>query len=150
MCEVLSKCLVVSIGFGLSEDMVLTLHWATSKYCTPTSMSFLSVEPESKSLLESHTDTLLAQFDVQLNIVTDRYLAFFQERSVHIAQILHFTLSVWSSGEVLRQPSQLLCEKNRICYLSWPIPLKYRFFAKTLSQGRDRLCWTNNDESSVG
>ena len=43
--------------------------------------SFISVDPQSRVLLESHTNTLLAQFDTQLKIITDRYLAFFQERS---------------------------------------------------------------------
>ena len=43
--------------------------------------SFISVDPQSRVLLESHTNTLLAQFDTQLQIITDRYLAVFQERS---------------------------------------------------------------------
>ncbi|KAI9439448.1 hypothetical protein BJY52DRAFT_1421308 [Lactarius psammicola] len=43
-------------------------------------MSFLSVEPQSRVLLECHSDSLLGQFDTQLEIITDRYLAFFQER----------------------------------------------------------------------
>ena len=50
----------------------------------PMSEYFLSVEPESRSLLESHTNTLLTQFDTQLNILTNRYLSFFQERSVTV------------------------------------------------------------------
>ncbi|KAN0140320.1 hypothetical protein V8E53_002216 [Lactarius tabidus] len=43
-------------------------------------MSFISVEPQSRVLLESHTNSLLAQFDTQLRILADRYLAFFRER----------------------------------------------------------------------
>ncbi|KAH9044598.1 hypothetical protein EDB85DRAFT_471359 [Lactarius pseudohatsudake] len=43
-------------------------------------MSFISVEPQSRVLLESYSNGLLAQFDTQLEIITDRYLAFFQER----------------------------------------------------------------------
>ncbi|KAI9456966.1 Rho GTPase activation protein [Lactarius psammicola] len=43
-------------------------------------MSFLSVEPQSRVLLESHSNSLLAQIDTQLDIIADRYLAFFQER----------------------------------------------------------------------
>ncbi|KAI9456971.1 hypothetical protein BJY52DRAFT_526519 [Lactarius psammicola] len=43
-------------------------------------MSFLSVEPQSRVLLESHSNNLLSQFDTQLGLITDRYLAFFQER----------------------------------------------------------------------
>jgi len=70
-------------------------------------MSFLSVGPQSRVLLESHSSSLLAQFDTQLQIIADRYLAFFQERSVNVVRILHFTLTVKSSGEVLRRPSQL-------------------------------------------
>ncbi|KAH9016198.1 hypothetical protein EDB84DRAFT_1443214 [Lactarius hengduanensis] len=40
-------------------------------------MSFLSVEPRG---LESHSNSLLAQFAIQLRIIVERYLAFFQER----------------------------------------------------------------------
>ncbi|KAH8989329.1 Rho GTPase activation protein [Lactarius hatsudake] len=43
-------------------------------------MSFISVEPQSRVFLESHSNNLLTQFDIQLDIITDRYLAFFQER----------------------------------------------------------------------
>ncbi|KAI9453197.1 hypothetical protein BJY52DRAFT_1189751 [Lactarius psammicola] len=43
-------------------------------------MSFLSVEPQSRVVLESHSNSLLAQFDTQLGVIADRYLAFFQER----------------------------------------------------------------------
>ncbi|KAH9051873.1 hypothetical protein EDB87DRAFT_630949 [Lactarius vividus] len=43
-------------------------------------MSFISVEPQSRVFLESHSNNLLTQFDVQLEIIADRYLAFFQER----------------------------------------------------------------------
>ncbi|KAH8989391.1 hypothetical protein EDB86DRAFT_1914472 [Lactarius hatsudake] len=45
-------------------------------------MSFLSVEPQSRVLLESHSNSLLAQIDTQLQIIADRYLAFFQERRI--------------------------------------------------------------------
>ncbi len=60
----------------------------------PTGMSFLSVEPQSRVLLENYSNSLLAQFDTQLDIVADRYLAFFQERSVNVVRVLHFTLTV--------------------------------------------------------
>ncbi|KAF8265553.1 hypothetical protein EI94DRAFT_1735321 [Lactarius quietus] len=43
-------------------------------------MSFLSVEPQSRAVLEKYSNILLAQFDYHLGIITDRYLAFFQER----------------------------------------------------------------------
>jgi len=43
-------------------------------------MSFLSVEPQSRIVLENYSNSLLAQFDSHLGIITDRYLAFFQER----------------------------------------------------------------------
>ncbi len=69
-------------------------------------MSFISVEPQSRVFLESHSNTLLAQFDTQLEIVANRYLAFFQERSVNAVRVLHFTLTVPFSGEVSKQSSQ--------------------------------------------
>ncbi|KAH9051867.1 hypothetical protein EDB87DRAFT_1816926 [Lactarius vividus] len=43
-------------------------------------MSFISVEPQSRVFLESHSNSLLTQFDIQLEIIADRYLAFFKER----------------------------------------------------------------------
>ncbi|KAF8256584.1 hypothetical protein EI94DRAFT_1821835 [Lactarius quietus] len=43
-------------------------------------MSFLSIEPQSRVVLESHSDRLLDQFDTQLKIIADRYLDFFRER----------------------------------------------------------------------
>jgi hypothetical protein len=76
-------------------------------------LSFISVEPQSRVLLESHTNTLLAQFNTQLRIIADRYLAFFQERSIDLLQVFHLTLIIQSSGGVLRQPSQF-CAKHQI------------------------------------
>ncbi|KAI9433264.1 hypothetical protein H4582DRAFT_2101673 [Lactarius indigo] len=43
-------------------------------------MSFISVEPQSRVFLESHSNNLLTQFDIQLELIADRYLAFFKER----------------------------------------------------------------------
>ncbi|KAF8269710.1 hypothetical protein EI94DRAFT_1724495 [Lactarius quietus] len=43
-------------------------------------MSFISVEPQSRVVLESHSNSLLSQFDTHLKIIGDRYLVFFQER----------------------------------------------------------------------
>ncbi|KAH8997020.1 hypothetical protein EDB86DRAFT_3155043 [Lactarius hatsudake] len=43
-------------------------------------MSFLSVEPQSRAVLESHSNSLLTQFAIQLRIIVEHYLAFFQER----------------------------------------------------------------------
>ncbi|KAH9008371.1 hypothetical protein EDB85DRAFT_2283815 [Lactarius pseudohatsudake] len=37
-------------------------------------------EPQSRVVLESHSNSLLAQFAIQLRIIVERYLAFFQER----------------------------------------------------------------------
>jgi hypothetical protein len=80
-------------------------------------MSFLSVEPQSRAVLESHNNSLLAQFDTQVSIIADRYLAFFQERSIKkILQVIHITLIIRSSGRVLRQPSQSLCQKSDPIY----------------------------------
>ena len=47
-------------------------------------MSFISAEPQSRVVLESHNNDLLAKFDTQLGIIADRYLAFFQERSINL------------------------------------------------------------------
>ena len=48
-------------------------------------MSFISPEPQSRVILESHNNYLLAQFDTQLRIIADRYLAFFHERLINFA-----------------------------------------------------------------
>src|SRR6266702_1738072 len=102
-------------------------------------MSFISVEPQSRVLLESYSNGLLAQFDTQLEILTARYLAFFQERSVNFVRVLHFTLTVRSSGEVLRQPSQLSSERSNLSrILADFFVFKYQFFMETPSQGKNR------------
>ena len=74
-------------------------------------MSFLSVGPQSRVVLESHSDSLLAQFDTHLQIIADRYLAFFQERSVDVIRVFCITLPIQFSGEELRYPSQFCFEK---------------------------------------
>ncbi|KAN0140303.1 hypothetical protein V8E53_002199 [Lactarius tabidus] len=43
-------------------------------------MSFLSVEPQSRLVLENYSNSLLAEFDSQLSVIADRYLDFFRER----------------------------------------------------------------------
>jgi hypothetical protein len=48
-------------------------------------MSFTSIEPQSRVVLESHNNSLLAKFDTQFRIIEDRYLTFFQERSINFA-----------------------------------------------------------------
>jgi hypothetical protein len=58
-------------------------------------MSFLPIGPQSRLVLENYSNTLLAQFDSQLGIIADRYLAFFRERRdieatyVNSLRILH-------------------------------------------------------------
>ncbi|KAH8989365.1 hypothetical protein EDB86DRAFT_3245232, partial [Lactarius hatsudake] len=46
-------------------------------------------EPQSRVLLETHSNSLLAQFDTQLEIIADRYLAFFRERRRIEATYIH-------------------------------------------------------------
>ncbi|KAH9175094.1 hypothetical protein EDB89DRAFT_2227617 [Lactarius sanguifluus] len=43
-------------------------------------MSFLSEDPQPTVRLEEHSNSLLAQFDTQLQIIASRYLTFFLER----------------------------------------------------------------------
>ena len=77
-------------------------------------MSFLSVEPQSRIVLENYSNTLLAQFDSHLGIIEDRYLAFFKERSLNPVRVLHVTLTIQSSGEPSRQHSQLFSNKPNL------------------------------------
>ncbi len=55
-------------------------------------MSFLSAEPQSRVILDSHSNSLLIQFDTQLKIIADHYLSFFQARFVDIVSRLRPTL----------------------------------------------------------
>ncbi|KAH9057732.1 hypothetical protein EDB87DRAFT_1832883 [Lactarius vividus] len=56
-------------------------------------MSFMS-EPQSREVLEQHSHKLLAEFDTQLRIIADRYLAFFQRRSQRCSiDMIYFTLA---------------------------------------------------------
>jgi len=80
-------------------------------------MSFLSVEPQSRVLLGNYSNSLLAQFDAQLDILADRYLAFFRERSHNVVRVLHLTLTVRFLGEILRPLSQLSYENQPATYL---------------------------------
>ncbi|KAH9032134.1 hypothetical protein EDB85DRAFT_1890798 [Lactarius pseudohatsudake] len=43
-------------------------------------MSFLSVEPQSRVVLETRSNSPVAQIAIQLQIIAESYLAFFQER----------------------------------------------------------------------
>lgn len=62
-------------------------------------MSFISVEPQSRVVLESHNNSLLAQFDTQLGIIADRYLAFFQERSIKFVT----SLTIYTNNSIFRR-----------------------------------------------
>ena len=78
-----------------------------SALCQPP-MSFISTEPQSRVVLESHNNYLFAKFDTQLRIIADRYLSFFRERFINLLQVTHFPLTNHSSGVASKQPSQLL------------------------------------------
>lgn len=69
-------------------------------------MSLISTEPQSRSVLEGHSNSLISQFDTQFEIIVERYLSFFQERSVGIALVLYLALIHQLSGEALRKRSQ--------------------------------------------
>lgn len=69
-------------------------------------MSLISTEPQSRAALEGHSNSLISQFDTQLEIIVDRYLSFFQERSVGVAFASCSTLIHQFSGEALRKHSQ--------------------------------------------
>ena len=58
-------------------------------------MAFVSVDPQSRVVLESHSHSLLAHFDTQHGIIEDRYLAFFEERSMNLDRVSRVTLTIW-------------------------------------------------------
>src|ERR1700761_4817438 len=106
----------VSLRKYSSRSWLLFEH--LSALCSPlcralrqSSMSFLSVEPQSRVVLENYSNSLLAQFDSHLGIIADRYLAFFRERSLNPSRVLYVTLTIQSSGEPSRQHSQLFSNK---------------------------------------
>jgi hypothetical protein len=85
-CTPEKMCLVVTVAASSTRATYeSTLCSVFTLWQHP--MSFISVEPQSRVVLESHNNILLAQFDTQLSIVADRYLAFFQERSINFATI---------------------------------------------------------------
>ncbi|KAH9030238.1 hypothetical protein EDB83DRAFT_2229756 [Lactarius deliciosus] len=60
-------------------------------------------EPQSREILEQHSNKLLAEFDTQLKIIADRYLAFFQRRSRVTNPASYLTdLSIWSINSLLK------------------------------------------------
>src|SRR6266404_3074492 len=79
-------------------------------------MSLISTEPQSRTALDGHSNNLTTQFDTQLEIIVDRYLSFFQERSVGLALVLCSMLIHQSSGEVLKRHSQF---SKGIPYIGW-------------------------------
>ena len=99
------------IGHSLFQHIVVLVQESAQSNHSQPAMSFISVQPQPRADLEKYSNRLLAQFDLQLGIIANRYLAFFQERSVNLVRVLHFTLIVRSSGEESRQPSQLSSEK---------------------------------------
>ena len=76
------------VGAVLSVRAVLHALWRPP-------MSFISVEPQSRVLLESNSNSLLAQFDTQLRTISDRYLTFFEERSINIGPSVTFHTNPW-------------------------------------------------------
>ncbi|KAH9033843.1 hypothetical protein EDB84DRAFT_1561580 [Lactarius hengduanensis] len=51
----------------------------------------MSTEPQPREALESQSKSLLGLFDSHLKIIADRYLAFFQKRSIDLVLVLSFT-----------------------------------------------------------
>ena len=114
------SCFVVTDwpGFtGARRNLSHAHFYIVFAFCQPP-MSFISVEPQSRAVLDSHTNYLLSQFDTQHRIIADRYLAFFQERSINFSlKVVQYTLNIRSPGEVLRKHSQLLCKQSHPIYL---------------------------------
>jgi hypothetical protein len=73
-------------------------------------MSLISTEPQSRAALEGHSNSLISRFDTQLEIIVDRYISFFEERSVGVALVLCSTLIHRFSGEASRKHSQFYKE----------------------------------------
>ena len=44
--------------------------------------ALMSTEPQSRVVLDGHSNSLVAQYDMHLKVLADRYLSFFRERFV--------------------------------------------------------------------
>ncbi|KAH9010250.1 hypothetical protein EDB84DRAFT_1406552 [Lactarius hengduanensis] len=73
-------------------------------------MSFISVEPQSRVLLETHSNSLLTQFDTQLDIIADRYLAFFRERRRIEATYIHSLRNLHRKAKIVDASFDLRAE----------------------------------------
>jgi hypothetical protein len=69
-------------------------------------MSFLSIEPQSRVVLENYSNSLLAHLDSHLGIIADRYLAFFQERSINSSLVRVLQLTNQFPDELSKKLSQ--------------------------------------------
>ncbi|KAH9007771.1 hypothetical protein EDB83DRAFT_696401 [Lactarius deliciosus] len=77
--------------------------------CRPP-MSFIFVEPQSRVLLETHSNSLLTQFDTQLEIIADRYLAFFRERRRIEATYIHSLRNLHRKAKIVDASFDLRAE----------------------------------------
>ena len=44
--------------------------------------ALMSTEPQSRVVLDGHSNSLVAQYNMHLKVLADRYLSFFRERFV--------------------------------------------------------------------
>ncbi|KAN0129126.1 hypothetical protein V8E53_010988 [Lactarius tabidus] len=42
--------------------------------------ALMSAEPQSRAVLDGHSNSLVAQYDIHLRVLAERYLSFFRER----------------------------------------------------------------------
>ena len=99
-------------------------------------MSFLSVEPQSRVVLENYSNTLLAQFDSHFGIIEDRYLAFFQERSLDPVRVLRVTLTF--NLQANHRGNIVSCFQISPTCLASFLSSKYRVFTEPPSEGKNR------------
>ncbi|KAF8269705.1 hypothetical protein EI94DRAFT_1724484 [Lactarius quietus] len=84
-------------------------------------MSFISVEPQARVVLESHSNSLLSQFNSHLRIISERYLAFFQERRRieatyidSLQKLHHKATTVDASCDALYEPTNTRAAWDRV------------------------------------
>ena len=103
--------------------------------------ALMSAEPQSRVVLDGHSNSLVGHYDVHLKVLADRYLAFFRERFVIGTEASsHSLITFFQEKDRRNIVSRLPGIETPIWQLMF-FPAQHRFFAETLSQGESRRCF---------
>ena len=100
-----------------------------------------SAEPQSRVVLDGHSNSLVGHYDVHLKVLADRYLAFFRERFVIGTEVSSHSLITFFQEKGRRN---IVSRRPGIRTPVWQLmffPEQHRFFTETLSQSESRGCF---------